>query len=244
MAGGTGQLGRLIVERVSAKGHEAISISRADGVDLLSGDGLFDALENVSVLIDASAQMSTSAAASVDFFTRVTRNLLAAERRAGVGHHVAISIIGASAVDASYYAGKAVQERILRAEPGGWSLLRTTQFYEFTQQLIEQGRVGPLQLVPSMRSQPVAAREVAAELVDIALDDPRGIVPDLAGPEEVRMAELVRAYLSATKDPRPVLEVPVPGRWGRGMRSGALLPEAGTRTGREVFSQWLAAQSR
>ena len=243
MAGATGALGRLIVERVRSVGHEAVLISRSEGVDLLSGDGLVEKLEGVSAVIDASARMSTSASASVAFFSQVTRNLLAAERRAGVPHHVAVSIIGAGAVDASYYAGKAAQERILVAEAEGWSLLRTTQFFEFARQLVDQGRLGPVQVVPVMRSRPVAAREVAEELVDIARGRPRGLAPDLAGPGEVRMAALVRAYLAATGRTRPVLEVPVPGRWGRGMRDGSLLPRPGTRTGRQGVAQWLAEQS-
>ncbi|WP_417233404.1 SDR family oxidoreductase [Arthrobacter sp.] len=243
VAGASGTLGTHVVQAVRAAGHEPVSISRQAGIDLLSGSGLAEALRGASAVIDASATSSTSTKASIGFFTTVTRNLLAAERAAGVGHHVAISIIGAARVNANYYAGKAAQEAMLAAEPGGWSLLRTTQFHEFTRQLVGHGRLGPVQVVPRMRSQPIAAAEVAAELVATATGQPRGALPALAGPQEENMADLVRSYLAATAHRCPVIEVPLPGAWGRGMRDGSLLPPAGTRCGRQTFAAWLAGQT-
>lgn len=244
VAGATGSLGTQVVEAVRAAGHEPVSISRETGADLISGAGLPEALRGASAVIDASATSSTSTKESVEFFTTVTRNLLAAERAAGVPHHVAISIIGAAKVNANYYAGKAAQEEILHAERGGWSLLRTTQFHEFARQLVAHGKLGPFQGVPKMRSQPIAAAEVAAELVAIASDDPRGIEPELAGPREERMADLVRRYLAATGQRRPVIELSISGAWGRGMRDGSLLPKPGTRLGRQTFDEWLTTQTR
>jgi uncharacterized protein YbjT (DUF2867 family) len=243
VAGASGSLGRQVVAAVRAAGHEPVSISRGAGADLTTGTGLTEALQGASAVIDASATSSTSAKASIGFFTTVTRNLLDAERAAGVTHHVAISIIGTARVNANYYAGKAAQEAILQAEPGGWSLLRTTQFHEFAKQLVGHGKVGPFQVAPTMRSQPIAAAEVAAELVAIASGDPRGIEPDLAGPREEKMADLVRRYLFATGKRRPVIEISIPGAWGRAMRDGSLLPEAGTRLGRQTFEEWLATQT-
>ncbi|MEU1085042.1 SDR family oxidoreductase [Streptomyces sp. NPDC005908] len=243
VAGATGMLGSRVVDTVRAAGHEPVSLSRSTGTDLMTGFGLAEAMRGASAVIDASATSSTGARKSIDFFTTVTRNLLAAERAAGVPHHVAISIIGAVKVDANYYAGKTAQEEILTAaHEGGWSLLRTTQFHEFARQLVGHGRVGPLQVVPKMRSQPVAAAEVAAELVTIAAGEPRGLVPELAGPREERMSNLVRRYLAATGQRRPVIEVPIPGAWGRGMRDGSLLPDPGTRLGRQTYDEWLAGQ--
>jgi uncharacterized protein YbjT (DUF2867 family) len=243
VAGATGSLGTQVVEAVHAAGHEPVSVSRGAGVDLISGSGLAKALQDASAVIDASATSSTSTKAAIEFFTTVTRNLLAAERAAGVPHHVAVSIIGAAKVNANYYAGKAAQETLLQAEPGGWSLLRTTQFHEFAKQLVGHGKLGPFQGVPTMRSQPIAAAEVAVELVAIASGDPRGIEPELAGPQEERMADLVRRYLAATGSRRPVIELSIPGAWGRGMRDGSLLPKPGTRLARQTFDEWLAAQT-
>jgi uncharacterized protein YbjT (DUF2867 family) len=244
VAGGTGTLGRCVVAAVRAAGHAPVSISRGSGADLITGSGLVQLLRGASAVIDTSATRSTSTQRSVAFFSTVTRNLLAAERAAEVPHHVAISIIGAARINANYYAGKAVQEEILLAQRDGWSMLRTTQFHEFVRQLVGHGKVGPLQLVPKMLSQPIAATEVAAELVAIAAGRPRGLEPDLAGPGEERMADLVRRYLAATGHRRPVVEVPLSGPWGRAMRNGLLLPKPGTRLGRQAFGDWLSRQVR
>jgi len=239
VAGGTGAVGRHVVNAVRAAGHEPVVLSRSTGVDVISGDGLAVALVDVSSVIDVSATSATSTKDSVQFFGTATRNLLAAEHAARIPHHVALSVIGAARVNANYYAGKVVQEELLMAQHDGWSLLRTTQFHEFAAQLVRHGKVGPLQVVPTMRSQPIAAFEVAAELVRIALGEPRGLEPDLAGPQEERMADLVKRYLKATTGPRPVLQVPIPGAWGRGMRDGSLLPAAGVRVAGPSFAQWL-----
>jgi uncharacterized protein YbjT (DUF2867 family) len=244
VAGGTGAVGTHVVNAVSAAGHEPVVISRSTGVDVISGDGLAAALVGVSSVIDVSATSAASTKESVHFFGTATRNLLAAERDAGIPHHVALSVIGAAKVNANYYAGKAVQEQLLTSQAGGWSLLRTTQFYEFAAQLVHHGKVGPLQVVPTMRSQPIAASEVAAELVEIALGEPRGLVPDLAGPQEERMADLVKTYLAATGKSRPVLQISIPGAWGRGMRDGSLLPASGTRFASQTFAQWLESVAR
>ena len=232
-------LGRHVMEQARAQGHEPLSLSRASGVDLLTGVGLAATLAGVDAVIDASATTKTSTKASRHFFGTVTRNLRAAEREAGVRHHVAVSIIGAAQVAANYYAGKALQEEILAAEPSGWSVLRATQFHEFAVQLVGHGKVGPFQVVPAMRSQPVAAAEVAAELVTIAAGEPCGFAPDLAGPGEERMADLVRRYLEAIGQRRRVVEISVPGVWGRGMRDGSLLPSPAARRGRQTFGAWL-----
>jgi uncharacterized protein YbjT (DUF2867 family) len=171
----------------------------------------------------------------------VTRNLLTAERSAGVPHHVALSIVGAAEAPAAYYAGKKVQEDLVMAAPGGWSILRATQFHEFAAQMAEQGRMGPLQVVPTMRSQPIAAAEVAEVLVEIALGEPRGLDRELGGPQEENMADMVRRYLAATGQKRPVLEVPLPGSWGGALRDGTLLTAPGARLARQTFAEWLAA---
>lgn len=243
VAGATGTLGGHVADAVRAAGHDPVSVSRRSGTDLLSGEGLADLLRNASAVIDASSMSSISTKGSVRFFSTVTRNLLAAERAAGVPHHVGVSIIGAAKVPAYYYAGKAAQENILMAEQGGWSLLRTTQFHEFAAQLAARGKVGPLQIVPSMRSQPIGAAEVATELVGIALGEPRGLEPDFAGPREESMTDMVRRYLAATGQRRPALGISLPGAWGRGMRDGSILPGPGARFGHQTFEEWLAARA-
>ncbi|WP_425953969.1 SDR family oxidoreductase [Xylanimonas sp. McL0601] len=240
VAGGTGTVGRPIVEAARAAGHEVVLLTRSAGVDLTVPLLAADALRGVDTVIDVSNRPSMAASASVVFFERVTRTLLAGEKQAGVGHHVALSIVGAAEVDAGYLAGKAAQERLVMAEPGGWSLLRATQFHEFVPQLLKQGRMGPLQLVPRMRSRPVAAAEAAAALVRIAEAGPSGLVPDLGGPREERMADLGRRYLAAIGVRRRVLELSLPGRWGHSMRDGGMLPGPGATLGTQTFEEWLA----
>jgi len=242
VAGATGVLGQHVVTALTRLGHEPVLISRSTGVDLTSGEGLERALQGSAAVIDASATDNLSSKASIAFFGAATARLLEAERNAGVPHHVAISIIGAAQIAKNYYAGKALQERMLFEQPEGWSMLRTTQFHEFVYRIIDAASIGRFHLVPRMRTQPVAAREVADALVRIALGEPQGLAPDLAGPTEERMADLVRRYFAAKGERRNVLEVPLPGRWGKGMRDGSLLPAPGTALGTQTFDEWLAAE--
>jgi uncharacterized protein YbjT (DUF2867 family) len=216
VAGATGSLGRGIMSSLRARGIASVPISRSSGVDLTTGDGLDEALDGVTAVIDASSKNTTNATAATRFFSAATNNLLAAEGRAGVEHHVAVSIIGAAQIDAAYYAGKAAQERILTARESGWSVLRASQFHEFVEQIIEAGRMGPLQIVPTMRTQPVSIPEVAESLV-------------------------VTRYLSAAGIRRRIVEIPLPGRFGRGMRDGTILPGRAARLGTRTFGEWLAA---
>lgn len=242
VAGATGTLGRKIVDAIDTAGHIAVPISRDSGVDLITGAGLESVMTGAAAVVDASSTSIARSKQAVAFFSTVTRNLLTAEKAAAVDHHVAISIIGAAAVNANYYAGKAAQEKILMTEGAGrCSLLRTTQFHEFVHQLIRAGKIGPVQLVPRMLSQPIAASEVATELVSVATRAPRGLLPDLAGPRQEWWPDLVRSYL-ATGPRRPMIDIAIPGRWGRAMRDGTLLPAVGTRLGSQTFDQWLATQ--
>jgi uncharacterized protein YbjT (DUF2867 family) len=242
VAGGTGVVGRHVVTAARAAGHDALALSRSSGVDLTRPDGLAERLAGVGAVIDVSSTPSLSSRAAARFFAAVTASLLAAERAAGVPHHVALSIIGAAAVNSGHYAGKAVQEQEVMRSGDGWSLLRTTQFHEFAQQTAARGAVAGVAVVPALRCQPVAAAEVGRELVRIAAGDPRGLAPDLAGPREENLPDLVRRYLRATGKRRPVLRVTLPGALGQAMRDGGLLPAPGTRLATLTFDQWLATQ--
>jgi uncharacterized protein YbjT (DUF2867 family) len=189
--------------------------------------------------VDVTSLATTSAAKSVRFFRAVTSRLLAAEQAAGVPHHVALSIVGAAPIDAAYFAGKKVHEELVMASTQGWTILRATQFHEFARQILPLAAVGPFHIVPRMVSQPVAAAEVGAALARLATSEPEGLIADLAGPQVERMADLSRRYLRATGSSRAVLEVPLPGAWGRGMRDGSLLPGPGAHFGTQTFDEWL-----
>lgn len=239
VAGGTGVVGRHVVDALAREGHEPVVLSRSRGVDVENGTGLAAALAGCAAVVDVTSVQTTGGRRSTQFFGRVTGALLAAEREAGVPHHVALSIVGAVEAPYAYYAGKALQERLVQQSGTGWSLLRATQFHEFASQLADRGRAGSRRLVPAMTSQPVAAAEVGAALAEIAVGAPRGLDRDLAGPRVEDMPTLVRRYLAARGDAGRVLALPLPGRWGRALRDGTLLPGPEARLGRQTFDEWL-----
>jgi uncharacterized protein YbjT (DUF2867 family) len=239
VAGGTGRVGKPVVEAVRAAGHEPVVLTRSNGVDVTTGAGLDRALDGASVVIDVSNVTTLGRRKSVAFFEAATGNLIQAGQRAGVTHLVVLSIIGIDRVDTGYYAGKRRQEELALSGGIPASVLRATQFHEFIAQLLERER-GPVALVPRMRSQPVAAREVASALVDLALGGPAGMAPGLAGPEPLEMTDMARRFLRAKGLRRVVVPVRVPGTAGQGMASGALLPTGPGPRGRETFGEWLA----
>ena len=244
VAGGTGVVGKHVVESLTAAGHQAVIMSRSTGVDLTTGSGLDAALRGSSAVVDVASVLTISSSVSSQFFGASTRNLLDAEERAGVTHHVGLSIVGAAEINDRYYAGKRVQEDLVMASGANWSILRATQFHEFIHQVMPPGTLGPLQIVPTFVSQTVAASEVGAVVARLATEPPAGLTEDVAGPRVERMADLVHRYLRATGSKRPVLEVPIPGAWGRSLRDGSLLPKGGAILGTQTFDEWLSELPR
>lgn len=241
IAGATGTVGRLVVEAVHAAGHdEPVALSRATGIDLTKPDGLAAAIDGCDAVVDVSSTGTLSTKVAIEFFGAVTANLLAAERDAGVPHHIALSIVGAAESDSGYYAGKAVQERLVMESGDRWTLLRATQFYEFAVQTIARGSVLGVYLAPKMRCRPVATVEVATALAEIAAGEPRGLVPDLGGPGIEWMADMVRRYLRTRRMRGPVLQVKLSGSMGRILADGRLIPEPDAVLGRQTFDEWLA----
>lgn len=241
VAGGTGVVGRHVVDVATAHGHEVVVMARSVGIDLAAGDDLGRILTGTDVVIDVSSTVTQSARRSREFFGAVTRNLLAAERTVGVGHHVALSIVGSDKAPFGYYAGKAVQEELVARADTPWTILRATQFHEFARQLYERFRIGPFNVVPTMFSQPVAAREVAERLVALAETGPAGRPADLAGPEALRMVDMVRAFAAASGRRGPVIQVPLPGGFGRAMRDRTLLAGPSADIGTQTFADWLSS---
>jgi uncharacterized protein YbjT (DUF2867 family) len=240
VAGGTGVVGRHVVAAARERGHDAVVLARSAGVDLTSPAGLADRLAGVDAVVDVTNVRTQKRSESEAYLGGVTRNLLAAEQAAGVGHHVLLSIVGVDDVDYGYYAGKRLQERLVAGGAVPWSILRATQFHEFAEQVLGYVRVGPFSVVPQMLSQPVAAREVGEALVDLVEAGPSGRVPELAGPDRLQMVDLARRVSQARRLGRRVIGVPLPGAAGRGMRSGALCPAGPGPRGRISFDSWLA----
>jgi uncharacterized protein YbjT (DUF2867 family) len=242
IAGATGAVGAHVVDVARDRGHEVVALSRSQGIDLLDAAAVARAVEGSEAVIDVSSIATTSEKASLRFFEAATANLLAGGAAAGVRHHVALSIVNIHRAPSGYYAGKALQERLVADGPVASTILRATQFHEFAGQIYDRGRIGPVHAVPIMRTQPVAAVEVAERLVELAESDARGRARDLAGPREERLIDLVRSYASATDRRGPIMSVPLPGGMGAAMRSGALLAGPDAQLGRVTFAEWLAAR--
>ncbi|MFF2345068.1 SDR family oxidoreductase [Pseudarthrobacter sp. NPDC058119] len=241
VAGGTGTVGRHVVAIARERGHEVVSLSRSEGVDLVNGRGLGQALQDVETVIDVSGIQSLSTKKAVDYFTNATQNLLAAGKKAGVTHHLALSIVGIDKANSGLYAGKLVQEDEVRHGGVPWTILRSTQFHEFVPMSIKAASAGPIVFVPTMTTQPVAAKEVAAALVDAAEAGPQGRLPDLGGPRTEQLKSLAAAYLTKAQQKKRIVPLRVPGPMGKAMRNGSLIPAPGSAVGRQTFQEWLEA---
>ena len=241
VAGGTGVVGTHVVDAARRQGHDTVILTRAHGVDLRTGAGLSPALDGVEVVVDVANVPSTSAEKSIDFFTTTARTLGKAATLAGVRHHVVLSIVGVDRAPEGYYAGKLAQEDAVCAGSVPWSIQRATQFHEFAPQMFARAKLGPLHVAPRMRTQPVAAREVAARLVELAVSEPVGRATDLAGPREESLVEMIRAYARAIGRRGWIPAVSLPGGFGRAMRDGSMLPGAEADLGTETYADWIAA---
>lgn len=239
--GGTGVVGRHVVDVATHRGHEVRSCSRAAGVDLATGEGLADALEGCAAAIDVTNITTMRRTPAFAFFEGAARNLQSGAQAAGVPHLVALSIVGVSALRRiGYYDAKLAQERLLLNGTVPATVLRATQFHEFPAMLLARMALGPVAVIPTMRVQTVAARAVAERLVDVADGGPhRGRLPDVAGPGPVAsMPGLARAVLAATGVRRRVVAVPFPGA-GRAVAAGALLPADDAELLGPSFAEWL-----
>ncbi len=241
VAGGTGTVGRHVVSAAQARGHEVVVLSRATGVDVTTGAGLAQALQDADVVIDVTNHSTLSATKATEFFEAATRRLLEAEQATHVRHHVALSIVGIDDIDAGYYAGKLAQERAVAAGPVPFTIARAAQFHEFAGQLLAATK-GPVALMPRTLMRPVAAREVGEHLVTLAEAAPAGRATDLVGPRDERLADLARRQLAHDGIRRRVLEVRLPGRYGAGLASGSLRGTADRIEGTTTFEEWLASE--
>lgn len=239
VAGGTGLIGRHLVQALAAAGHDPVVLARAKGVDLEAGTGLEEALTGADAVVDVSNQSAASRERATAFFGAGTRNLLAAEARTGVGHHLLLSIVGIDRVDTGYYAGKRLQEELALAGPVPTTVLRATQFHEFAAQTLDRAVDGEAE-VPRMRTQPVAAYEVAGMLVELTVGPPLGLAPEMAGPQEEDLVDMVQRLVQVRGLDTVVHPVDVPGPGGEAMRAGGLLPTGPGIRGRQTFAEWLA----
>jgi uncharacterized protein YbjT (DUF2867 family) len=247
VAGGTGVLGALVVAELAARGDDVLALSRTPGdalpgrashrrIDLTTGEGLADALEGVEALVDASNSNPRKAG---PVLIDGTRRLLGAADEAGVGHYVGVSIVGCDRVPTGYYKVKVAQEEAIAAGPVPWSLLRATQFHGLLAWAFESAARRRLSPRGSARLQPIDAAVVAERLAAAAHAEPRGRLPDVAGPEVLTLSELARTWSAAKKRTLVPLPIPMIGGIGRPLREAALC-NPGAAAGGPTFERWLA----
>jgi uncharacterized protein YbjT (DUF2867 family) len=242
--GGSGLIGSKLVNKLREDGHEAVAASPNSGVNTLTGEGLAEALKGASVVVDVSNSPSWEDAAVMNFFETSTRNLLACEAAAGVGHHVALSVVGTERLSESgYFRAKIAQENPIKGSPVPYTIVHAMQFFEFLKGLADISVVdGKVHLPPAL-FQPMAADDVAAGVGRIAVGPPVNGTIEIAGPEEFRIDELVRRRLAALKDPREVIADPNALYSGAKLSVRTLVPGGNARLGETRFETWLTQQA-
>ena len=240
VAGGTGTVGRYVVEAAERDGHEVAILSRSTGVDLLTGVGLDTALDDIEVIIDTVNTPHTSGAKATAFFIQTTRHLQAAGAARRVDRLITLSIVGLERVPGyGYYQAKLEQEAAARGGPLPVSIVRATQFHEFPAQILARTQAGPFAVVPRMKIQPIAARTVGEILVELATSPARPQAVEVAGPEPADLVDLARALIAHRGQRVAVIPLRIPGGTGRSMNGGALIPTPDVRTIGPTFTQWL-----
>ena len=242
VAGATGNIGTLTVTALERDGHDVVRISRSHGVDLSTGDGLDDVLTGVAAVVDVTNSTAADPAETVAYFGTTTRNLLAAEQRAGVRHHVLLSITGVHRVEGNaHYAGKREQERLVAAGPVPWTIVPATQFHDFAAMVTSWTERDGVATIAPLLVQPIAPADVADILAEIATGEPQGRYADIAGPEPQDLVDMARRTNSARG--RAVTLVPTwSALFGPAMAGDVLLPGEGARITPTTFDQWLEQQ--
>ncbi|MEU5697475.1 SDR family oxidoreductase [Streptomyces aurantiacus] len=241
--GGTGLIGSKLVDSLRADGHEVLPASPNTGVNSITGEGLDDALKGASVVVDVSNSPSFEDSAVLEFFRTSTGNLVAAEAAAGVGHHVALSVVGSERLPASgYLRAKVAQEELIEKSGIAYSIVRATQFFEFVKGIAAGATDGDTVRLPSSLLQPLAADDVVAAVARVAVAAPLNGTTEVAGPEELHLDEFVRTGLAAEKDPREVVTDESVGYFGGHPQGRELLPGPDAHVAGTRFTDWLARQ--
>jgi uncharacterized protein YbjT (DUF2867 family) len=239
--GGTGLIGTKVVKTLRQHGHEVVVAAPSSGINTVTGEGLAEALADARVVVDVSNAPSWEDNAVLAFFETSGRKLLAAEAAAGVGHHVALSVVGTNRLLASgYFRAKMAQEKLIKASPIPYTIVRATQFFEFVGGIAQYATEGQTVRLPRVLMQPIAADDVAAVMADVALAEPLNGTVELAGPEPIRQDDLVRRFLNATGDARTVITDPKGLYYGVAVNDQSLTPGHNPRLGMIRFEDWLS----
>jgi uncharacterized protein YbjT (DUF2867 family) len=250
--GGTGLIGSKVVAKLTEHGHEAIPASPRLGINTITGEGLADALDGASVVIDVSNSPDFEYATALDFFATSTHHLRVAEAAAGVGHHVALSVVGTqdlaaggdlTTTTAGYFLAKLVEEALIRTSGIPYSVVHATQFFEFISSIADVSTDGGVVRVPAVLFQPMAADDVAAGVGRVAVGSPVNDIVEIGGPEHLRFEDVVRRVLAAADDPREVIADPKARYFGITVTERTLVPGEGARLGEIRLDDWLRASS-
>jgi len=242
--GGTGLIGSKVVSKLTEHGHEAIAASPNSGVNTLTGEGLAEVLEGAEVVIDVSNSPSFEDDAVLNFFTTSTTNLLAAEKAAGVTHHVALSVVGTQRLQTSgYFRAKIAQENLIKESGLPYSIVHATQFFEFVKSIAAAATDGNVVRLSHALIQPIAAEDVASAVGRTAVSAPLNATVEIAGPVQLGLDELVRTGLSLRGDPREVVADASAPYYGAILEERTLVPETNATTFETTFEQWLATQA-
>ncbi|MCS0616920.1 SDR family oxidoreductase [Massilia kyonggiensis] len=245
--GGTGLIGSKLVTLLRARGHEALAASPNSGVNTLTGEGLDAALAGCDVVVDVANSPSFADDAVLEFFTTSGRNLLSAARRAGVKHHVALSVVGTQRLtDSGYFRAKIAQEDLIRASGLPYSIVHSTQFFEFLGAVATAAASAAaddtIALSPAF-IQPIASDDVAAAMADVVLGAPVNGIVEIAGPDRFRLSDLVRDYLAVKGDTRTVRADVHARYFGAELQEDTLVPQGAARLGASRIGNWLQAQA-
>jgi len=240
--GGTGLIGSKLVKKLREHGQEVVAASPTSGVNSLTGEGLADAVKDASVVVDVTNSPSWEDAAVLKFFETSTRNLLHYEAAAGVGHHLALSVVGTERLlESGFFRAKIAQENLIKASSIPYSIVRATQFFEFVKNIADFSTEGNKVRLPPVLFQPMAADDVASALVGIAMSSPVDGTVEIGGPEQFRLDELIRRELAARKDQREVISDPHGRYYGIAVSERTLVPNDDARLGETGFEEWLHA---
>ena len=239
--GGSGLIGSKLVNKLREHGYEAVAASPNSGVNTLTGEGLAEVLEGAAVVVDVSNSPSFEDAAVMEFFKTSTRNLLTYEAAAGVGHHVALSVVGTERLSESgYFRAKIAQEKLIKESSIPYSIVHATQFFEFVKSIADAATEGNSVRLAPVLIQPMAADDVASAVGKIAVGTPVNGTVEIAGPEKFRLDELIRQGLSTRNDPREVIADPHARYFGAELGERTLVPGDDAQLGETRFEDWLS----
>jgi uncharacterized protein YbjT (DUF2867 family) len=239
--GGTGRVGSKVVNLLDAHGHNAIAASPNTGVNTLTGEGLAEAMAGADVVVDVSNSPSLDGDAAKEFFKTATPNLLGAMKAAGVGHHVALSVVGTTelALERGYFQAKLAQEELIAESGVPYTIVHATQFFEFVNGIADQATDGDVVRVAPVYFQPMASADVAEGVAMAAVNPPVNGIQEIGGPERYRLDELIRKALAAQNDPRTVVADPAAGYWGAPVGEYTLTPGEGATLFDTRFEDWV-----